>query len=80
MGNKRLWRTAIFYLIIVFVVILVWTKSPSIFGNNKGHDLSWFEDNLGAGEIASVTIKDKDHMVVGTIQAGDEYEVSFTAE
>jgi cell division protease FtsH len=80
MGNKRLWRTAIFYLVIVFVVILVWTKSPTIFGNNKSHDLSWFEDRLAAGEIATVTIKDKDHMVVGTIQSGDEFEVSFPAD
>jgi cell division protease FtsH len=80
MGNKRMWRTAIFYLIIVFVVILVWTKSPTIFGNNKSHDLSWFEDRLAAGEIATVTIKDKDHMVVGTTQEGDEYEVSFPAD
>jgi cell division protease FtsH len=80
MGNKRLWRTAIFYLIIVFVVILVWTKSPSIFGNNKNHDLSWFEDNLKAGEIATVTLKDKDHLVTGTLQSGDEYEASFPAD
>ena len=80
MGNKRLWRTAIFYLIIVFVVILVWTKSPSIFGNDKTKDLSWFEDRLEAGEIATVTIKDKDHLVEGTLTSGEEYEASFPAE
>ena len=79
-GNKRLWRTAIFYLIIVFVVILVWTKSPSIFGNDRTRDLSWFEDRLKAGEIASVTIKDKDHKVEGTLVTGEEYEASFPAE
>ncbi|MDI6831546.1 MAG: ATP-dependent zinc metalloprotease FtsH [Actinomycetota bacterium] len=79
-GNKRLWRTAIFYLIIVFVVILVWTKSPSIFGNDRTRDLSWFEDRLKAGEIASVTIKDKDHKVQGTLTTGEEYEASFPAD
>ena len=80
MGNKRLWRTAIFYLIIVFVVILVWTKSPSIFGNTKTHDLSWFEDRLAAGEVASLTISDKDHLVTGTLQSGEEFEASFPAD
>ena len=80
MGNKRLWRTAIFYLIIVFVVILVWTKSPSIFGNNKAHDLSWFEDRLASGEVAGVIIKDKDHVVTGTLQSGEEFEASFPAD
>jgi cell division protease FtsH len=77
MGNKRLWRTAIFYLVIVFIVILVWTKSPSIFGNNKSHDLSWFEDRLAAGEVQTLTIKDKDHVVTGTLQSGEEFEASF---
>jgi cell division protease FtsH len=80
MGNKRLWRTAIFYLIIVFVVILVWTKSPSIFGTSKTHDLSWFEDQLKAGEVATVTLKDKDHVVNGTLLSGEEYEASFPAD
>ncbi len=80
MGNKRLWRTAIFYLIIVFVVILVWTKSPSIFGNDKTKDLSWFEDRLAAGEIAEVTIKDKDSLLVGKLVSGEEFEVSYPAE
>jgi cell division protease FtsH len=80
MGNKRLWRTAIFYLIIVFVVILVWTKSPSLFGNDKTKDLSWFEDKLAAGEIATVTVKDKDHLVEGTLNSGEEYEASFPAD
>jgi len=80
MGNKRLWRTAIFYLAIVFVVILVWTKSPSIFGNTKTKDLSWFEDRLAEGQIGTVTIKDKDHLAVGTLQSGEEFEVSFPAE
>ncbi len=67
-GNKKVWRTAIFYLAIAFVIILVWTKSPSIFGTKKTHDLSWFEDKLAAGEIATLTIKDKDHVVVGTLR------------
>ena len=80
MGNKKMWRTAIFYLIIVFVVILVWTKSPSIFGNDKTKDLSWFEDKLAAGEVATVTIKDKDHLVEGTLTSDEEYEASFPAE
>ncbi|MDD3717470.1 MAG: ATP-dependent zinc metalloprotease FtsH [Actinomycetota bacterium] len=80
MGNKRLWRTAIFYLIIVFVVVLVWTKSPSIFGNDKTKDLSWFEDRLAAGEIADVTVKDKDNILQGTLVSGEEYEVSYPAE
>jgi cell division protease FtsH len=80
MGNKRLWRTAIFYLIIVFVVILVWTKSPSLFGNDKTKDLSWFEDKLAAGEIAEVTIKDKDNIVLGTLVSGEEFEVSYPAD
>jgi len=80
MGNKRLWRTAIFYLIIVFVVILVWTKSPSLFGEDKTRDLSWFEDRLAAGEIATVTVKDKDHIVEGTLTSGEEYEASFPEE
>ena len=80
MGNKRLWRTAIFYLIIVFVVILVWTKSPTIFGDDKTKDLSWFEDNLAAGEIATVTVKDEDHIVEGTLVSGEEYEASFPAD
>ncbi len=79
-GNKRLWRTAIFYLVIVFVVILVWTKSPSIFGHDRTRDLSWFEDRLKAGEIGSVTIKDKDHKVEGTLTTGEEYEASFPAD
>ena len=79
-GNKKVWRTAIFYLIIAFVVILVWTKSPSIFGTKKTHDLSWFEDKLAAGEISTLTIKDKDHVVVGTLQGGEEFEVSFPAD
>ena len=80
MGNKRLWRTAIFYLIIVFVVILVWTKSPSIFGNDKTKSLSWFEDKLAAGEIATVTVKDKDHIVEGALASGEEYEASFATD
>ncbi len=80
MGNKRLWRTAIFYLIIVFVVILVWTKSPSLFGDDKSKDLSWFEDRLATGEIATVTIKDKDNVVEGTLVSGDEYEASYPEE
>lgn len=80
MGNKRLWRTAIFYLIIVFVVILVWTKSPSIFGNDRTKDLSWFEDNLAAGEIAEVTIKDKDNILEGALTSGEEFEVSYPGD
>ena len=79
-GNKKIWRTAIFYLVIAFVILLVWTKSPSIFGTKKVHDLSWFQDRLAAGEIASLTIKDKDHVVVGTLQGGEEFEVSFPAD
>ncbi len=79
-GNKRIWRTAIFYLVIAFVILLVWTKSPSIFGSKKVHDLSWFQDRLAAGEIATLTIKDKDHVVVGTLQGGEEFEVSFPAD
>jgi len=79
-GNRKLWRTVIFYLAIAFVVILVWAKSPSIFGTKKTHDLSWFEDRLEAGEIGTLTIKDKDHLVVGTLQSGEEFEVSFPAD
>ncbi|MDY6796914.1 MAG: ATP-dependent zinc metalloprotease FtsH [Actinomycetota bacterium] len=80
MGNKRLWRTAIFYLIIVFIVILVWTKSPTIFGDDKTHDLTWFEDQLASGEIGSITLLDKDHRLEGTLQSGEEFEVSFPAD
>jgi len=79
-GNKRLWRTAIFYLIIAFVVILVWTKSPSLFGNDIEHDLTWFQDRLEAGEISQITIKDKDNVIAGTLQSGEEFEVSFPDE
>ncbi|MGQ9536410.1 MAG: ATP-dependent zinc metalloprotease FtsH [Actinomycetota bacterium] len=79
-GNKRIWRTAIFYLVIAFVILLVWTKSPSIFGTKKAHDLSWFQDRLAGGEIATLTIKDKDHVVVGTLQNGEEFEVSFPSD
>jgi cell division protease FtsH len=80
MGNKKMWRTAIFYLIIVFVVILVWTKSPTIFGNDRTKVLSWFEDKLAAGEIATVIVKDKDHIVEGTLTTGEEFEVSYPAD
>jgi len=79
-SNKRLWRTAIFYLIIAFVVILVWTKSPSLFGNDIEHDLTWFQDRLEAGEISEITIKDQDNLIVGTLQSGEEFEVSFPDE
>jgi cell division protease FtsH len=80
MGNKRMWRTAIFYLIIVFVVILVWTKSPSLFGNDTTKDLSWFDEKMAAGEVASLTIKDKDNVVTGTLTSGEEFEVSYPAD
>ncbi len=80
MGNKRLWRTAIFYLVIAVVVILVWTKSPSIFGSDKSRDLSWFEDRLAAGEVAEVTIKDKDNLLKGSLATGEDFEVSYPAE
>ncbi len=80
MGNKRMWRTAIFYLLIVFVVILVWTKSPSLFGDDTTKDLSWFDEKLAAGEVATVTIKDKDNVVTGTLTSGEEFEVSYPAD
>jgi cell division protease FtsH len=79
-SNKRLWRTAIFYLIIAFVVILVWTKSPSLFGTDIEHDLTWFQDRLEAGEISEITIKDQDNLIIGTLQSGEEFEVSFPDE
>ena len=79
-SNKRLWRTAIFYLIIAFVVILVWTKSPSLFGNDIEQDLTWFQDRLEAGEVSEITIKDQDNLIVGTLQSGEEFEVSFPDE
>ena len=79
-SNKRLWRTAIFYLIIAFVVILVWTKSPSLFGNDVEQDLTWFQDRLEAGEISEITIKDQDNLIVGTLQSGEEFEVSYPDE
>ena len=79
-GNKRLWRTAIFYAIIFFIVILVWTRSPSLFGNSKEHDLTWFMDRLKAGELARVTILDKDHKVKGVLQSGKEFEVSYPSD
>jgi cell division protease FtsH len=79
-GNKRLWRTAIFYAIIFFIVILVWTRSPSLFGNGKEHDLTWFMDRLKAGELARVTILDKDHKVKGVLQSGKEFEVSYPSD
>ncbi|MFW6113487.1 MAG: ATP-dependent zinc metalloprotease FtsH, partial [Actinomycetota bacterium] len=75
-----MWRTAIFYIIIVFIVILVWTKSPSIFGDDKAHDLTWFEDKLAAGEVSSLTLLDQDHKLEGTLQSGEEFEVSFPAD
>ncbi len=79
-GNRRLWRTVIFYMIIAFVILLVWTRAPSMFGEKKAHDLSWFQDRLAEGEIAGLTIRDKDHVVAGTLRNGEEFEVSIPAD
>ncbi|MHB8781374.1 MAG: ATP-dependent zinc metalloprotease FtsH [Candidatus Geothermincolia bacterium] len=80
MGNKKLWRTVIFYLAVFFVILLVWTNSSSIFGNRDQHDLSWFEDKLKSAELAELTIFDKDHKVEGKLTDGSAFEVSYPAE
>ncbi len=79
MGNKKLWRTVIFYLAIFFIILLVWTNSPSIFGNRHQHELSWFEDKLQAGQIQELTVLDKDHKVKGKLFDGEQFDVSIPA-
>ncbi len=79
-GNRKFWRAAIFYAIIFFIVILVWTRSPSLFGDGREHDLTWFMDRLRAGELARVTLLDKDHKIKGVLQSGKEFEVSYPSD
>ena len=42
--------------------------------------LDEFEANVAAGDVATATIKDRDHTVVGELADGTEYRVAFPAE
>ncbi len=82
MGGKRA-RTLLFYLIIILILLVVWFKSPALFNEKKTYDLSWFENQLSAGNMKTITILDKDHKVKGelTNEAGGlQYEVAFPAD
>jgi cell division protease FtsH len=42
--------------------------------------LDEFEDRVADGDVATATIKDRDHAVVGELADGTEYKVAFPAE
>ncbi len=67
-----------FYLVIVLILLIAWYKWPT--DDKKAHDLSWFSDELEAGQIKTVTILDKDHKVAGEVISGEQYEVAFPAD
>ncbi len=67
-------------MIVVVVLLLVWFKSPLLFEEKKTEDLSWFENQLAAGEIKTATILDEDHKVTGELEGGEKYEVAFPAD
>ena len=50
LGGKRL-RTFLFYFVIVLILLVVWFKSPALFNEKKTYDLSWFENQLSAGNM-----------------------------
>ncbi len=78
--ERRRMRTALIYGAVVFLVLLVWLKSPSVFDREKSHDLGWFQDQLDRGQVKTVTILDKDHRVKGELRDGEQYTVTFPAD
>ncbi len=79
-NDRRRLRTAVFYGALVLLVLLVWFRSPGLFGQKRSYDLGWFQEKLERGEIKTVTILDKDHVAKGELRDGQRYEVAFPSD
>lgn len=80
MNNKRIWRTVVFYIVILFVVILIWSNSGSLFGTLQKKDISWFEKELEGGTVSEILIDDETNKVTGTLTDGTEFEFGIPAD
>jgi cell division protease FtsH len=72
-------RRRILLLGIVFAVIaaFVVTRVVTSGSGRKTLDLATFEQRLGDGDVKSVTLLDRDHVVEGTLSDGTEYRTRF---
>ncbi|HLM29555.1 MAG TPA: ATP-dependent zinc metalloprotease FtsH, partial [Acidimicrobiales bacterium] len=77
---KRFRRLALVYLALGFAVLFFGAQLFRQGPDREELDLSSFRRSLDEGEIATATIKDKDHMVQGKLRDDTEYEVSFPSE
>ena len=80
MKNKKLARPVILYAalgVVVLALLAGWVRrSPSV----TKLSLTEFEDAVADGEVDTATIKDRDHRVVGELDSGEKYSVSYPAE
>lgn len=72
---NRVFRSAIFYLVLIIAVVWVFNLYRSTSGQPEELDVTKFNQALGAGEIASVKFLNKDEKVVGELEGGQEFEV-----
>ncbi|HYN37442.1 MAG TPA: ATP-dependent zinc metalloprotease FtsH [Actinomycetota bacterium] len=72
---NRVFRSAIFYLVLIIAVVWVFNLYRSTSGQPTELDVTKFNHSLTSGEIASVKFLNKDEKVVGELNGGQQFEV-----
>ncbi|MGH2685095.1 MAG: ATP-dependent metallopeptidase FtsH/Yme1/Tma family protein, partial [Actinomycetota bacterium] len=77
---KRLFRSIPFWVVLALVLLLVvgpWLRTGD---SREKLTLDAFLRRLGAGEVSTATVKDRDNEVQGELASGAKYQVNYPAE
>ena len=75
-GRRRLQALAVFAVLLVLVLVVVWESWPSS-DHVKRLDLTKFSSQLQRGHVRTVTLLDRDHELHGTLADGSKFAVRF---
>ena len=75
-GRRRLQALAVFAVLLVLVLVVVWESWPSS-DHVKRLDLTKFSSQLQRGRVRTVTLLDQDHELHGTLADGQKFAVRF---
>jgi cell division protease FtsH len=77
---KRLRRPTVIYIVIALVAAMIASSFLRQGPDVEQLNLNEFRAFVAAGEVETATIKDRSHEVVGELDDGSRYEVSFPSE
>ena len=77
---KRIPRSALVYLVIIFAVLFLGAQLLREGPKREDLDYTTFLEKVDDGDVVTANVKDKSHVVEGKLRDDSDYKVTFAAE